>query len=98
MDTLLVRLAIITHDAKPDDISLTTIAPLGADWSVRGSAPNYGEALKYAAALKAYPVFEDARAIQVQGSEATGPETDGGLVSFLIKVVLPREEDPEGKS
>ncbi len=98
MDALLTRLAIITHDAKPDDISLTTIAPLGEDWSVRGSAPTYEEALKYAADLKAYPVFEDARAIQVQGTDATGPEAEDGLVSFLIKVVLPQEADPEEES
>lgn len=98
MDTLLTRLTIITRDAKPDYITLTTIAPLGSDWSVRGSAPTYQEALKYAADLKAYPIFEDARAIQVQGTDATGPDDEEGLVSFLIKVVLPQEEDPDAES
>ena len=95
MDTLLTMLDVITDDAKPDNISLTTIAPLGVNWSVRGSAPIYEEALKYAAKLKGYPVFEDARAIQVQGSEAIGVESSEGLVSFLLKVVLTEKDEPE---
>ena len=40
MDTLLTMLDVITDDAKPDNISLTTIAPLGGELVCEGFGTN----------------------------------------------------------
>ena len=94
VDTLLARLDIITNQAKPDSVSLIAVAPLGNDLTVMGGAQTYAEALRYAAQLRSYSVFEDARTVQIQG--ASGREVvEESYVSFQIKITLPVEEEPE---
>ena len=94
VDTLLARLEIITHQAKPDTVSLLVVAPSGTDLTVMGGAQSYAEALRYAANLRSYNVFEDARTVQIQG--ASGREVDEeSFVSFQVKITLPVEDEPE---
>lgn len=94
VDTLLTRLDIITHQAKPDTVSLIAVAPSGDDLTVMGAAQSYAEALRYAANLRSYGVFDDARTVQIQGS---GGREDGqeSFVSFQIKITVPVEDEPE---
>jgi hypothetical protein len=94
VDTLLSRLEIITHQAKPETISLLAVAPSAGHMTVMGGAQTYGEALRYAANLRSYEVFEDARTLQIQGTDGLEP-TEDSFVNFQIKVFLPVEEEPE---
>ena len=94
VDTLLTRLDIITNLAKPDSVTLLAVAPSGDDLSVMGGARSYAEALRYAANLRSYDVFEDARTVQIQGSggQENGEES---IVNFQIKITLPVVDAPE---
>lgn len=94
VNILLGRLDIITHQAKPDTVSLIAVSPSGEDLSVMGGAQSYAEALRYAANLRSYGVFEDARMVQIQGDGGQEANEDG-LVSFRIKITLPVEDEPE---
>ena len=59
-----------------------------------GGAQSYAEALRYAANLRSYGVFEDARMVQIQGDGGQEANEDG-LASFRIKITLPVEDEPE---
>ena len=63
VDTLLYRLDIITQQSKPETVSLIAVAPSDLDFVVMGGA--YSEVLRYAANLRSYDVFEDARMVQI---------------------------------
>ena len=75
-------------------MTLLAVAPSGDDLSVMGGARSYAEALRYAANLRSYDVFEDARTVQIQGSggQENGEES---IVNFQIKITLPVEDAPE---
>ena len=94
VDTLLTRLDIITRQAKPDNVSLIAVAPSGENLTVMGGARSYAQALRYAANLRAYDVFEDARTVQIQG-EGGQEAGEANIVSFQIKITLPVEDEPE---
>jgi hypothetical protein len=94
MSTLLARLSTITDVALPAGVSLSGVAPLGADFSLVGTASSHADALRYAANLKESPLFADARVIRVDGSGGANPDS-GTSVSFQIRVSVPQPEDPE---
>ena len=94
VETLLTRLDIITDRAKPDNVSLIAVAPSGDDLSIMGAAQSYAEALRYAANLRSYDLFEGARMVQLQGEDGR-EDGEGSYVSFQIKVTLPVEGEPE---
>jgi Tfp pilus assembly protein PilN len=91
MDTFLTRLITMTSLALPPNVELAGVAPLGDGYSLSGSASNYAEALQYVNNLKTYPIFENARALRVEGSGGTNPEGGVGRISFQIRVFLPKE-------
>ena len=94
VDTLLARLNIITHQAKPNTVSLLAVAPSGNNLTVMGGAQSYAEALRYAANLRSYDLIEDARTVQIQGS--SGREVDEeSFANFQVKITLPVEDEPE---
>jgi Tfp pilus assembly protein PilN len=95
MDTLLARLVTITSLALPPNVELSGVAPLGDGYSLSGSASSYAEALQYVNNLKTYPVFQDAKALRVEGSGGTNPEGGVGRISFQIRVSLPEEPTSE---
>lgn len=95
MDTHLARLVTMTSLALPPNVELAGVAPLGDGYSLSGSASSYTEALQYVNNLKTYPVFEDARALRVEGSGGTNPEGGVGRISFQIRVSLPEEPTSE---
>ena len=94
VDTLSYRLDIITQQSKPETVSLIAVAPSDLDFVVMGGARSYSEALRYAANLRSYDVFEDARMVQIQGDD--GEEANEvNFVSFQIKVTVPVDDEPE---
>jgi hypothetical protein len=95
MDILLARLSTITETAPPPGVELSGVAPLGADFSVVGSASSHAEALRYVANLRGNPLFEDARIMRIDGAGGANPD-GSNTVSFQIKVFVPQESQPEG--
>ena len=96
LDTLLYRLDIITQQSKPETVSLIAVSPSDLDFVVMGGARSYSEALRYAANLRSYDVFEDARMVQIQGADG-GEADELSFVSFQIKVTVPVEDEAEGE-
>ena len=94
VDTLLARLNIITHQAKPNTVSLLAVAPSGNNLTVMGGAQSYAEALRYAANLRSYDLIEDARTVQIQGSSGRKVDEES-FANFQVKITLPVEDEPE---
>lgn len=94
IDLLLARLSTMTDSALPPGVELSSVAPLGREFSVVGIASSHAEALRYAANLRDSPLLEEARIVRVEGPGGANPHAIS-TVSFQIRVAVPLEKNPE---
>ena len=101
MAALVARLDLMVDSARPAGVRVPSIAPIGDEFLVGGTAPTYNDVLTYADNIRRAGLFDTVVVEGVQGSgigetvQTVGPDDAPRLLDFQIKATV-KTEDEEG--
>ena len=89
METLLRQLEVITVEALPPGVHLSTLLLQNNGFVLSGTGPSYEDVLRYSEGLRAPGVFADVQVARVEmsgtaGAVSNGYEQDAAAVTFQI--------------